>query len=188
MTKKEETKISKLLSLVLRHKPETIGLVLSEEAWADTSELIDKMNANDCSMDMAMLSQVVENNSKRRFAFNNDRSKIRANQGHSLNVDLQLTPKIPPHLLFHGTAIKNIDKIMKWGLNKMERQHVHLSSDKLTAEKVGKRHGKPIVLQVAAHEMQVMGFVFLESENGVWLTDHVPIEFISEFKAEEHES
>lgn len=178
ISKKEETKLSKLLSLVLRHKPETIGLELSEEGWAETAVLIDKLNANNSPINLEILTQVVENNAKKRFAFNEDLSKIRANQGHSLSVDLQLNPKIPPQFLFHGTAIQNLEKIKGSGLNKMKRQHVHLSSNKKTAEKVGQRHGKPKVLKIASAEMQEKGFVFFESENGVWLTDHIPNEFI----------
>ena len=167
-------KISKFMSLVLRHRPEKIGLKLDENGWADVQELITKMNIN-----LQELEYVVENNDKKRFAFNEDKTKIRANQGHSLKtVDLELKNIQPPNFLFHGTVGKFMSAIRDTGLLKMNRQHVHLSKDKETAIKVGSRRGKAIILSVRAGEMYEKGFEFYCSENGVWLTDHVPSEYI----------
>ena len=167
-------KISKFMSLVLRHRPEKIGLKLDENGWADVQELITKMNIN-----LQELEYVVENNDKKRFAFNEDKTKIRANQGHSLKtVDLELKNIQPPNFLFHGTVGKFMSAIRDTGLLKMNRQHVHLSKDRETAIKVGSRRGKAIILSVRAGEMYEKGFEFYCSENGVWLTDHVPSEYI----------
>lgn len=167
-------KISKFMSLVLRHRPEKIGLKLDENGWADVQELITKMNIN-----LQELEYVVENNDKKRFAFNEDKTKIRANQGHSLKtVDLELKNIQPPNFLFHGTVGKFMSAIRDTGLLKMNRQHVHLSKDKETAIKVGSRRGKAIILSVRAGEMYEKGFEFYCSENGVWLTDHVPQKYI----------
>jgi len=162
------------MSLVLRHRPEKIGLKLDENGWADVQELITKMNIN-----LQELEYVVENNDKKRFAFNEDKTKIRANQGHSLKtVDLELKNIQPPNFLFHGTVGKFMSAIRDTGLLKMNRQHVHLSKDRETAIKVGSRRGKAIILSVRAGEMYEKGFEFYCSENGVWLTDHVPSEYI----------
>ncbi len=162
------------MSLVLRHRPEKIGLKLDENGWADVQELISKMRIN-----FKELEYVVENNDKKRFSFNDDKTKIRANQGHSLkNVDLELKNIQPPNFLFHGTVGKFISAIKDTGLLKMNRQHVHLSKDRETAIKVGSRRGKAIILSVRAGEMYKKGFEFYCSENGVWLTDHVPSEYI----------
>lgn len=176
--KKQHTKLSKFLSLILRHKPETIGLQLSEEGWANVDILIEKMNAHGKQIDFETLNIVVDTNPKKRFAFNDDRSKIRANQGHSLDIDLGYTEKMPPEILFHGTAQKNINGIFKNGLEKRNRHHVHLSKDREIAIKVGQRHGKPMVLKIRSKEMEKDGFKFYESENKVWLTDHVPVQYI----------
>lgn len=171
-------KISKFLSLILRHKPETVGLSLDKNGWAGTQELLDRINNKGFSLSFEELQWIVENNEKRRFSLSSDFSRIRANQGHSLQVDLNLPQKEPPEILFHGTAEKNLESIKKYGINKGSRHHVHLSPDIPTAEKVGMRHGKPVVLQVKAGKMNVKGIVFFESENGVWLTENVSPEFI----------
>ena len=178
MTKKHQIKTSKFLSLVLRHKPDTIGLTLDENGWADTKELLDKINNNDFKLTLDELKSVVENNDKKRFLFSPDFSKIRANQGHSIKVDLELTEKIPPENLFHGTAEKNLQSIKGKGLIKGQRHHVHLSADKETAYKVGQRYGNPIILIIKANQMQEQGLKFYQSENGVWLTDTVSPHFI----------
>ncbi len=169
---------SKFLSLILRHRPETIGIELDENGWADVKELIEKMNAKDAGLDLVILKEMVATNDKKRFAFNEDLTKIRASQGHSVAVELALQATEPPPFLYHGTVGKFIDSIKETGLNKMERQYVHLSADISTAEKVGGRRGKPQILTVLSGEMFKEQFLFYLSENGVWLTDHVPPKFI----------
>ena len=179
MENKARKKISKFLSLVLRHKPETIGLELDENGWASVEELLDKMNRDPYSLSFDDLKEVVETNDKQRFIFSEDYKQIRANQGHSIQVDLALEAQTPPGILYHGTAIKNLESIKEKGLIKGSRHHVHLSADKKTALTVGGRHGKPVVLEVQAMNMYQAGMDFFLSENGVWLTDHVPPHFIS---------
>lgn len=174
----DKIKISKFLSLVLRHKPETIDLELDENGWADTNFLIHGMLKANYSIDIKNLKDIVKSSDKQRFKFNDDFSKIRANQGHSINVDLKLEQKLPPEILFHGTATRNIDSIKQNGLLKQNRHHVHLSSDTETAEKVGMRYGKPIVLKIEAGKMSADGFEFYLSENGVWLTEKVDTKYI----------
>ncbi|MFN8443745.1 MAG: RNA 2'-phosphotransferase [Caldilineaceae bacterium] len=170
---------SKFLSLILRHQPETIGLTLDEAGWANVPELIERCNKHGHKLTLALLEEIVGTNEKQRFAFNADKSRIRANQGHSLDVDLQLTPKVPPAILYHGTATRFLDSIKMQGLIPGSRQHVHLSADVETATKVGQRHGKPVVLEVQAGAMHAAGIVFYQSENGVWLTNHVPASYLS---------
>jgi len=171
-------KTSKFLSLVLRHKPETIQIQLDENGWVNVNELIEKLNNYGKEIDFEILKYVVETNSKKRFAFNEDKSKIRANQGHSLQIDLNYKPIIPPEILYHGTSEKFLDSILKSGIEKRNRQHVHLSSDIETAMKVGQRHGKPVILEIQTAKMNKNGHKFYLSENKVWLTDYVPIEYI----------
>lgn len=165
--------VSKFLSYVLRHNPGKIGLVLDANGWADVSELLAKAH-----VDMATLQKVVATNDKKRFSFNEDETKIRANQGHSISIDLNLQPKEPPEFLYHGTATRFLDSIMKQGLVKGNRQHVHLSLNEQTATKVGQRHGVPVVLKVLSKKMNEAGHIFYLSDNGVWLTDRVPVEFL----------
>jgi len=169
---------SKFLSLILRHKPETIGLQLDENGWANVDELISKINANGKELDFESLENIVLMNDKQRFSFNEDLSMIRANQGHSIEVDLALEPALPPEKLYHGTVAKFLEAIKENGLQKMSRQHVHLSHYIYTAQKVGSRRGKPVILTILANEMKEEGFPFFLSENGVWLCDHVPSKFI----------
>lgn len=176
MEQKQIIGISKKLSLILRHKPQTIGLQLDKNGWAEVSELIEKFGHPPLSIEA--LKIVVAQNDKQRFAFNEDFSKIRANQGHSIGVDLELQPVSPPDILYHGTATQNLLSIRKKGLIKGSRQHVHLSKDTETAKKVGTRHGFPAVLQVKAGEMHAAGFTFYCSDNGVWLTDNVPSQYL----------
>jgi putative RNA 2'-phosphotransferase len=172
--------ISKFMSLVLRHKPEEIGLALDENGWANVDELIDKLNKKGIKADLSVINQVVETNNKKRFAFNEDQTKIRASQGHSITVELNLEKKIPPAILYHGTAVKHLDSILNSGLQKQSRQHVHLSATAETAKAAGGRHGKPVILLINAQAMYEAGFIFYLSENNVWLTDAVPIEYISQ--------
>lgn len=168
---------SKFLSLVLRHQPEVIGLSLDDSGWADIDTLI-RLSQPHKPLTRALIEQVVEENSKQRFAISDDGRRIRANQGHSIEVDLGFVPVTPPTLLYHGSATRFVDAIRREGLVKRSRQHVHLSADADTATAVGARHGKPAVLIVRAGDMAAAGHAFFRSENGVWLTDAVPVRFI----------
>ncbi len=170
--------VSKFLSFVLRHKPEEIGLTLDANGWAEVDELIRLSHQHGQRFTRHLLEQVVAENDKKRFAFSEDGLRIRASQGHSVEVDLALAPAHPPEFLYHGTAARFVDSIRREGLHSAGRQHVHLSPDRGTATKVGQRHGKPVVLVVRASEMAGNGFAFFLSANGVWLTDRVPAEFI----------
>ncbi|MBF4517242.1 RNA 2'-phosphotransferase [Flavobacterium sp. ANB] len=183
MNEKAAKSVSKFLSLVLRHSPETIELKLDENGWADVDELILKCNnrGSQNQMTAELLDYVVENNDKKRFTFNEDRTKIRASQGHSISVELDLKEAEPSEFLYHGTVEKFLESIKKEGLQKMSRQHVHLSKDKETAIKVGGRRGVPQILTIKSREMFKDGFKFYLSENNVWLTDEVPAKYI-EFK------
>ena len=178
MPESETHRVSKFLSLVLRHQPETIGITLDENGWTDVSTLLVNLEAKGFRIDLNELRYVVETNNKKRFAFNADESQIRASQGHSVEVDLGYREKQPPQFLYHGTATQFLELIRADGLKKMSRHHVHLSSEKQTARSVGSRHGKPVVLIVKAEEMAASGHVFSQSENGVWLTDHIPAAYI----------
>ena len=179
MNEKENKKISKFFSLILRHSPETINLKLDENGWAKVGDILANKKVK---INFKQLKEVVETNDKQRFTLNEDQTKIRANQGHSIKeIDLQLTPLTPPEYLYHGTVDKFMSEIRKDGLKKMSRQHVHLSHERETAVKVGSRRGKPVILSIRSGAMQEKGFEFFQSKNGVWLTDNVPSEFI-EFK------
>jgi len=170
--------VSKFLSYVLRHSPETINLRLDENGWANVDELIAKSNNGHGQIDFDLLDYVVQNNDKQRFTFNEDKTKIRASQGHSIAVDLALKPAEPLEYLYHGTVEKSLAKIKEQGLQKMSRQHVHLSADVETAIKVGGRRGVPILLTIRSGEMFRAGYSFYLSANGVWLTDLVPVAYI----------
>jgi putative RNA 2'-phosphotransferase len=170
--------ISKLLSLVLRHQPEHIGLTLNEDGWASVTVLIEKINAAGNTIDFTLLQKVVDENDKKRFTFNEDKTMIRASQGHSIEVELDLKKITPPEYLYHGTVAKYLAAIRSEGLKKMSRQHVHLSKDKETAIKVGSRRGKPIILTINAGSMHEAGLPFYLSANEVWLTDEVPVQYI----------
>ena len=174
ISEKETTRLSKLLSLVLRHQPEAIGITLDENGWTDVRTLIEKISQSENAFTFDTLKHIVDTNAKKRFAFNDSFEKIRANQGHSVEVELGYAAATPPKFLYHGTALKNLDSILATGLEKRERHHVHLSIDKETAVKVGQRHGKPVVLEIHAARMIIDGFTFYRSDNGVWLTDNVP--------------
>lgn len=164
-------KTSKFLSKVLRHDPASIGLALDAEGWADVDDLIARSRR---PLTRDLVAEVVRENDKQRFALSADGSRIRANQGHSVAVDLALAPVEPPETLYHGTATRFLDSILKQGLIPGRRQHVHLSADPETARKVGRRHGRLVVLALPAREMHDDGRTFFRSENGVWLTDAVP--------------
>lgn len=177
---KETTKISKFLSLVLRHKPETIGIVLDENGWTSVDTLIEKLGIENIIINLNILKHVVDTNTKKRFAFNDTFDMIRANQGHSVTIELGYEPQVPPEKLYHGTAVQHLDSILSTGLNKGSRHQVHLSDDITTAINVGKRHGKPIVLEIRAEQMYNDGYSFFLSENNVWLTDIVPTKYIEQ--------
>ncbi len=177
--KRNEIKISKFLSLVLRHKPEVIGLGVDDNGWADVEELIRKANSHGRNIDMETLRMVVETNDKQRFSFSGDRARIRANQGHSIEVDLGLEAVQPPEILFHGTARRFLDAIMRQGLKRGGRQYVHLSGDRETARTVGVRHGKPAIVTVGSQAMHRDGLTFHLSENGVWMTEFVPPKYLT---------
>ncbi len=178
--KKQHKKISKFLSLILRHKPEEINLELDENGWANTNELISKMVSYGKTIDIETLETIVENNDKQRFTLNDDKSRIRANQGHSIKIELNYSEQEPPDFLYHGTAKRFLNSIFKDGLRKQKRHHVHLSAEISTANSVGQRHGSPVVLKILSKQMYDDGFVFYKSKNGVWLTEKVPIEYITD--------
>jgi putative RNA 2'-phosphotransferase len=179
MNEQQKKKISKFLSYVLRHHPELIGLDLDEKGWANVEELITKSTNDSQGFTFEELNEIVETNDKKRFIFNEDKTRIRANQGHSIDIDLALKPQQPPEFLYHGTAHNNVDSILEKGIEKRDRQHVHLSLDKETATKVGMRHGKPVILTIKTGQMSEDGILFYFSENGVWLTDFVDAKYIS---------
>jgi putative RNA 2'-phosphotransferase len=155
-----------------------IGLTLDPNGWASVAELIDKAKTAKVSLSEELIREVVRSNDKQRFALSDDGTKIRPNQGHSVQVELALTPQQPPEFLFHGTATRFLDSIRRDGLKPMSRQHVHLSPDEVTATKVGQRHGKPVILKIKAGEMWRAGREFLLSENGVWLTEKVDVMYL----------
>ncbi len=171
-------KISKFLSLVLRHDPARIGIHLDEQGWTDCTALIEACNCNGMALDAELLEEIVRSSDKQRFALSDDKTRIRANQGHSVSVELDLEKLMPPRHLFHGTVGKFVESIRESGLEKGQRHHVHLSADIETASKVGERRGKPVILIINALEMHEAGHVFHRSENGVWLVDHAPAGFI----------
>lgn len=169
---------SKFLSLVLRHKPERIGLSLDSEGWASIDELMILANAAGQALDQRTIEVIVAMSDKQRFALSHDGQRIRANQGHSIYVSLGLEPQVPPEELYHGTASRFFSSIQMNGLHSAQRLHVHLSSNANVAEQVGARHGKPIVLIVNAKAMSAAGHLSYLSQNGVWLTKAVPPQFI----------
>lgn len=178
-------KRSKYLSLVLRHQPEAIGLQLDANGWADVDDLMARMNAKGQTISRELLNEIVTSNDKQRFAFSEDGKQIRANQGHSITVDLALESIQPPETLYHGTATRFEDAIRSDGLVAMSRQHVHLSAELKTAVAVGQRHGKPYVLVIRSTAMAEAGYSFYQADNGVWLTKQVPVEFIEFPETEE---
>lgn len=168
-----DTKISKYLSYLLRHKPEVIGLKMDKNGWVLVDELIEK---SEIKLNKEVIEKIVKNSDKQRFELKD--GKIRANQGHSIDVDVELVAKEPPEILYHGTATRFLENILKEGLLPQSRQYVHLSKDEYTAIKVGQRHGKATVLEIRALEMFKDGYKFFLSKNGVWLTKSVPVKYI----------
>ena len=175
------TQTSKYIALILRHKPEVIGITLNEHGWADVKELISGINASgNYYLDQELLEEIVRTDDKQRYAFSEDHSLIRANQGHSVPVDVELEEKVPPEILFHGTGEKYVFSIDVQGLISKDRLYVHLSSDIVTARKVGSRHGKPVIYTVDSKRMHEDGYRFFLSRNNVWLTKIVPVSYLTE--------
>ena len=179
MNKDQLKKVSKNMSYVLRHRPDTVGIELQEGGWIGVDELLKAFAHAGKPFTLEVLERVVTENDKQRFEFSADRLHIRARQGHSVEVDLGYAGCVPPKVLYHGTATRNLDSILKLGLVKGKRHHVHLSTNIETMVQVAMRHGKPVVLAVDAARMHADGFEFFVTENQVWLTDHVPPEYLS---------
>jgi putative RNA 2'-phosphotransferase len=171
--------LSKFLSLVLRHKPDSIGLVLDPQGWISIDDLIERSTAAGTRFSRDELRHVVETSDKKRFSVSADGLRIRAAQGHSVAVELGLPPREPPLTLYHGTATRFVEAILSEGLKPQSRQQVHLSIDLATAQRVGHRHGKPFIFKVDALRMHRQGFNFYLADNGVWLVDQVPPEFLA---------
>ena len=174
-----QVKVSKYLSKHLRHAPDRLGLTLTPGGWVSVDELLSACVAHQFPLTRAELETVVANSDKQRFSFDETKTRIRANQGHSVDVDLQLEPQTPPDVLYHGTGEKSVPAILQSGLLKMSRHHVHLSRDIETAHKVGARHGRPVIFAIAATAMHQAEFIFYCSENGVWLVDAVPPQYLT---------
>lgn len=174
--------LSIFISLILRHKPEAIHITLDKHGWANVEELLKGINKTGRKIDIEILEKIVSTDKKQRYSFNKDKTLIRANQGHSISVDVGLKEKQPPDLLFHGTSEENIDVLKEHGIKSMKRLYVHLSEDVETATKVGKRHGNPVVFVVLSKEMYEDGIKFYQSVNGVWLTEFVNPKYLKEVK------
>lgn len=170
--------VSRYMSLILRHKPEVIGITIDEHGWANVEELIQGIEKNNPGFNMEALEEIVKTDSKQRYSFNDDKTLIRANQGYSIQVDVELTEKEPPCILYHGTGEKYVTSIDKNGLIPKSRLYVHLSQDIETARAVGKRHGKEIIYSVNSAQMYKDGYKFYLSKNGIWLTKKVPMKYL----------
>ena len=180
MAGKKNVTLGKFISKILRHEPGLIGIRVDEHGWADVEELIAGIQAaGHPEFDMAALEEIVETNNKQRYSFSSDKRLIRANQGHSIPVDVELPVTSPPDTLWHGTADRFVPSIMEKGILRMSRLYVHLSPDEETARIVGRRHGRPVILRVDAGQMEADGYVFYLSANGVWLTTEVPVKYIT---------
>jgi putative RNA 2'-phosphotransferase len=178
MDQKKMVSLSKFLSRHLRHAPQELGLTLGPGGWIDVDDLLAGCKGAGKSLTRAQLEEIVADSDKQRFSFDENGTRIRANQGHSVEVDLQLEPTTPPTVLYHGTAEHTAATILTDGIKRMRRHHVHLSKDVPTATKVGQRHGKPVVLVVDAQAMHQAGILFYCSDNGVWLVDEVPAQYL----------
>ena len=178
LSDKETTRLSKLLSLVLRHNPAHLGLTLDEQGWVAVDTLLAQAQKQQVPLTREVLLHLVEISPKKRFRLSDDQQRIRASQGHSVAVELGYVPAMPPPVLYHGTATRHLAAIREQGLLKMNRQQVHLSADEPTARQVGSRHGLPTVLLVDAARMHTDGYQFYQADNGVWLTDVVPPQYL----------
>ena len=174
-------RLSKFISLILRHKPSEIGITLDKYGWANVTDLINGINDSGRKINMKVLEEIVLTDDKYRYSFNDDKTLIRANQGHSIPVDVELNEVQPPEFLWHGTAEKYVDGICRLGLISKSRLYVHLSCDTQTAIDVGKRHGEVVLFRIDARKMYHDGFKFYLSKNGVWLTKHVPVAYLYRF-------
>jgi putative RNA 2'-phosphotransferase len=182
LSNRKHTKISRLLSYILRHNPQEFGLTLDNQGWVKVDDLLKSIWYKKQLIPFEDLKEVVANCEKQRFSFDETRTKIRANQGHSVEVDIEYKKEEPPEFLYHGTATKNISSIHKEGIKRMERRHVHLCKEKETAFKVGKRHGTPVICVVQSKKMFKDGITFYLTANKIWLVDHVPPQYISEYE------
>ncbi len=182
MISNENMRISKFMSLILRHKPEEIGLTLDEYGYINISDLIKGLNKKGYKVTISDIERIVAEDGKQRYSFNDDKTKIKANQGHSIKVNLELQAVEPPKVLYHGTATRFIESMRKEGIKKQNRQYVHLSADVETATKVGKRHGELIIFKINSEQMSKDGYKFFLSENKVWLTDYVPVKYFEIFR------
>ena len=178
---KDLTQISRFISLILRHRPDEIGITLDEHGWAAVDELISGI-ARTTPFDMNDLEEIVRTDSKQRYSFNEDKTLIRANQGHSVAVDVELEAKVPPEVLWHGTGEKYVSSIDTQGLIPKSRLYVHLSADEETAVSVGRRHGRPVIYRVKSGDMHRDGYTFCQSVNGVWLTKSVPVTYLEKIQ------
>lgn len=178
MDDSRRVQLSKFLSYVLRHHPEAIGISLDDGGWARVDELLAGAKRIGKHISKKELVQVVERGPKRRFSLGDDHRRVRANYGHSIPIDLDLEPREPPETLFHGTAERNVESIFQLGLKPKGRRFVHLSTDAHAAREVGSRHGEPAVLRIEARRMHETGHDFYQTEAGVWLTEHVPGEYL----------
>lgn len=176
-----DTNTSRFISLILRHKPETIGIELDEHGYANVTELINGINNQGNNISITDLERIVAEDDKKRYSFNDEHTKIRANQGHSVQVDVELKECTPPDILYHGTGRKYIESIKESGLIAKSRLYVHLSSDIETALNVGSRHGEPIAMRINTKSMINDGYKFYRSENGVWLVNDVPYKYVIDF-------
>lgn len=176
---KFDRKMSRVLSLVLRHDPYSIGLSLDDDGWAVIDDLIAALRKDGKKVDREIIERVVETSDQKRFRISEDGLMIRANEGHSVSINIQLEEKAPPTWLFHGTSVAAMDTIESEGLERKQRDFVHLSSEQASARKVAERKGKPVVIEIAAGLMHKNGHVFYQGDNGVWMTDHVPPDYLN---------
>ena len=168
------------IAKIIRHNPDLVGISLDENGWASVDELIEGINSGDRYIDFELLQEIVRTDKKQRFSFNEDKSKVRAVQGHSIDVDLELKAIAPPKFLYHGTAVKYLESIKQSGIEKRTRNYVHLSRNEEIAKDVGARHGVPVILKIDAEKMNREGYEFFMAENGVYLTDYVPYKYVVE--------
>ena len=187
MQSANDKKLGRFLSLVLRHDPSAAGITLDKHGWADVDELLNGVRGTGRQIDRETLERIVRENNKKRYSFNENHTRIRANQGHSLQVDVGLKEVKPPRYLYHGTAVRFLSAIQAEGIRKMARQYVHLSCDYQTAVSVGRRHGAPVVLRIDAGTIAENGVRFYRSENGVWLCEYVPPEYFCVVEAGQSE-
>ncbi len=178
MNPEQTIRTSKFLSLVLRHQPETAHITLDAAGWVSVEDLLAGCAKARRPMRRVDLEDIVATNAKKRFEFSADGTRIRASQGHSVEVDLNYEPKEPPPVLYHGTATRFLESIQVKGLLKMQRHHVHLTAETKMTPQVGARHGKPVLLTILSADMHLAGHTFYLSTNGVWLVEHVPVQFI----------